>query len=186
MSSERDFLAHIAEHLQLGALSDEPVMLKPGSVPVWRVDTARGAFHVKAWLRHGEWEWLKQSLEGVAEIELAAARAGVDMPEPIALNERIDGFNVTVHRWCEGATVQPGDDVAGWIGATLAKLHTIPPPKAGPDDALDAFYAAYPADAWRTWVAEGADKGVAWADAAARPSARDPSRERRSSRKAWR
>jgi hypothetical protein len=166
MPTGRDHLEAIAGHLALGGLTGDPVVLKPGSVPVWRIETATGAYHVKIWERHSSWDWLTASLAGVAEIERAAHAAGVAMAEPVALNERVDGLNVTVHRWCEGRPAEPRDDIAAWVGSTLAQLHTIPPPASAPGDSITANYGSHPAEEWQRWMDEAFDQAQPWAAAA--------------------
>ena len=154
--------AVIAEAFQLGPLTDPPIVIKSGTVDVWRVVTAEGDFHVKRF-REGRWEWLRQSLAACAEVELGAQRAGVDMAEPIALNVAFETGIVSIHRWREGRPLFPNDDVAAWLGATLAKHHAVPAPASGPPDALASYYGFHPANDWREWFAEGEESELLWA-----------------------
>jgi hypothetical protein len=68
-------LAEVAGMLGLGPLAGEPRPLKRGMSPTWRILTDSGDFHVKVWRRR-EWAWHDQFLDGVAEVETAAVRAG--------------------------------------------------------------------------------------------------------------
>jgi hypothetical protein len=139
------------------------VLLKPGSVASWRLTTARGDFHLKRFAR-GDWPWLRQSLAACEQVERGAQRAGVPLAEPVVLGADVGDEIINVHRWWNGRPVEPEDDVAGWLGRTLAKLHTIPPPSAAPADALTSYYGLHPPDDWRAWFREGRSHGLAWAD----------------------
>jgi fructosamine-3-kinase len=163
LATDRAYVAGLAAAAGLGELTAEPVVLKPGSVASWRLTTARGDFHVKRFAR-GDWPWLRQSLAACAQIERAAQRAGVPLAEPVVLGADVGDEIVNVHRWWNGRPVEPKHDVAGWLGRTLAKLHTIPPPSEAPADALTSYYGLHPPGDWRAWFSEGRSLGLAWAD----------------------
>lgn len=139
--------------------------MKRGTVSSWRVGTDRGELHVKVWAE-AEWEWHLSALRGAAEVEAAAYGLGVEMAAPVAINQRVGRDVVTVHRWVEGRTLAGSDDVASWVGRTLAALHTIPRPTLSPEDSLTAFYGTHSSDEWARWIDEGAEKRLPWVDAA--------------------
>ena len=151
-------VAALAAAAGIGELVAAPVVLKRGSVACWRVTTSRGDFHVKRFAVRDP------ALAVCAEIERAAQRAGVSLAEPIALGVDVDGEVVHVHRWWHGRPLEPGDEIAGWLGATLATLHTLPPPSSAPADALTSYYGLHPEAAWRTWFRDGRSRGLAWAE----------------------
>ena len=158
-------LPMIADRVDLGRISAPPLELKPGSVPVWRLKTDLGEFSLKVWL-NGESDWLQSYIAGCAEVETAAHRLGVDMVEPIVLNRRLGASIVAVHRWHEGRALQADDDVAAWLGRTMAQLHTISPPASAPTDSLETWYGVHPADDWREWIAQAGEQHLPWAEAA--------------------
>jgi hypothetical protein len=162
LPTDRAYLAGLAAAADLGEPAAEPVVLKQGSVACWRLTTSRGDFHVKRFAC-GDWPWLRQSLAACAEVERAAQRVGVSLVEPVALGIDVGDEIVNVHRWWHGRPVEPGDDVAGWLGHTLARLHTLPPPSAAPGDALTSYYGLHPEGEWRAWFREGRSLGLAWA-----------------------
>ena len=160
-----DKLSMITETLELGTVISEPVEIKPGSVPVWKLSTNQGDFHVKVWL-NGEWDWLIASINSATEIEMAAHAYGVEMAEPIALNRRFGASIFSVHRWHEGRTLQSTDDVALWLGRMLVKLHAIPPPACAPRDAIESWYGVHPVEEWQEWIVQAEEQALPWAQAA--------------------
>ena len=163
-------LARIADELGLGGGSDGEQRAEPvrgGSIPIWRLHTPAGSFHVKVWPAY-DWEWGVASRLACAELEWAAVAAGVPTAEPVALATRIGVDLVSVHRWVEGvapAGREPG--LAHWVGETLPRLHTLPPPSAAPADAMDAMYGVHDEGEWRSWFEEAATQAQPWAAAAA-------------------
>jgi hypothetical protein len=149
----------IAEALALGeVVGVEPV--KPDVA--WKVTTDLGAFHVKR-VPDDDWAGRATAVAASAEVERAAVAAGVEVAEPVALGVRLDGSYVSVHRWVDGRPLRGREDVAAWIGTTMARLHTIPPPPSASDDALVAAYGLQDADDRESWVAEGEAQHQPWA-----------------------
>jgi hypothetical protein len=137
--------------------------IKGGTVPVWRVATGSGVFHVKAW-SDASWDWRVAALAGAAQVEWAAWELGLDMAEPVVLAEPVGEQLVTVHRWVDGRDLVHDDSVSDWLGATMARLHTVAPPPAAPDDSLNSVFAVHPAEDWRTWINEAGEQALPWAD----------------------
>ena len=160
-------IAVLLDHLGLGRLRREAIVLKSGTFPVWKVQTSEGSFHVKAF-GDGDWDWRSASLAGSSEVERAALAAGVETAEPVVLNARVENCRVTVHRWIEGRPLDHADDVHEWLGRTLATLHTLPPPLSSPADSLASYHGLHPADDWAAWADEAASKRLGWAPAAKR------------------
>ena len=158
-------LNYILDRVGLGSLQGPASLVKSGTVPVWRATTKAGVLHVKVW-QHGDWDWLNESLRGAAEVELAAIAAGIRAPEPLVLNVPVDDVLVTVHRWVESRPLEPNDGIHSWLGATLAKLHSIPPPEQSPSDAASAYYGLHREEEWSEWVDEAARQARPWAHAA--------------------
>lgn len=162
--TDRAYLAGLAAAAELGELVAEPVAIKQGSVACWRLVTSRGDFHLKRYTGGGRL-WLRQSLAAGAAVERAAQRAGLSLAEPIALAIDVGDEIVSVHRWWHGRPAEPRDDVADWLGRTLATLHTIPPATAAADDALTSYYGLHAHAEWRAWFRDGRSRGLAWAGA---------------------
>jgi hypothetical protein len=159
--ADRAYLAGLAAAADLGELIADPVALKHGSVACWRLVTSHGDLHVKRFASAGP--WLRQSLVACAQVERAAQRAGVALAEPVALGLDMDDAIINVHRWWAGRPIAPGDEVSGWLGHTLARLHTLSPPPAAPEDALTSYYGLHPEDDWQAWFGEGRSLGLVWA-----------------------
>ena len=158
-------IATLLQHLGLGALREPAVVLKPGTFPVWKAVTSQGAFHVKAF-SDGDWDWREATLAAAAEVERAAVAAGIDSAEPVVINVSVGGCRVTVHRWIDSRALDHTDDVHGWLGETLARLHTIPPPSSGPSDHLRAYHGLQAAEDWAAWADEAGARELPWAHAA--------------------
>lgn len=136
------------------------------STTTWRLDTAAGRFLVKR-VQPDDREWLSEQARRSLAFELAAIEAGVAMPRPLEPSTPAFGFwtemdghgFVRVCEWVDGRPLRPDDDVAGWIGRTLATLNTIQP-SGRPDDEA---YGLHPLDEWRSWFEEARALGMDWA-----------------------
>ncbi|MEV0718053.1 aminoglycoside phosphotransferase family protein [Asanoa sp. NPDC050611] len=99
--------------------------------------------------------------------EREAGLAGVAVPRQVApvrpavgCAARLpDGTLVRVSEWVDGRPVGPGDDLADWLGAALARLHALRPLAA----AEPVVYGIHPLERWATWQAEGERQGRPWA-----------------------
>ena len=142
---------------------------------VLRLATTHGDYAVKvlrnAW---GEPRWREWLAEGW-RLELAARRAGVRIPEPVAAldggcvadvtpSEGVDAVPVRLHRWVTAAQVPrepvpPG--LAGWVGHTLASLHGLALRPHRPE-----LYAGRPGlttvEVWPDLVARSRASGAPW------------------------
>jgi hypothetical protein len=159
---DRVYLASLAAAAALGDVIAAGV-IKEGTVACLHLTTARGDFHLKRFARDLV-PSLRPELAVAAEVELAAQRAGIALAEPVALDLDVHGELIRVHRWWPGRPLAPGDNVADWLGRTLATLHTLPRP-ADPGGALTSYYGLHPAPAWRAWLRDGRELG--WPDGAA-------------------
>jgi phosphotransferase family enzyme len=162
-SPDRAYLASLAAAADLGEVIAAEV-IKPGTIACWRVTTAQGAFHLKRFARDLA-PSLGPALAVAAEVERAAGRAGVALAEPVALGLEVGGELVHVHRWWPGRPLGPGDDVADWLGRTLAALHRLAPPAVAGDDALTSYYGVHAESAWRAWLRDG--RALGWPDGTA-------------------
>jgi Ser/Thr protein kinase RdoA (MazF antagonist) len=146
----------------LGRPVGDPVPYTHSSGPTWSLHTTTGRYLVKA---------VRGPVGTAMAFERRAAEAGLALPRPVPpatpapglpLAAEVEGLGVVrVYEWVDGRPLTPDDDVTGWLGATLARLHRIQP--------LDAFAAApewyglHPPARWREWLAAGEERGLAWA-----------------------
>ena len=114
---------------------------------VFRLRTEAGTFAVKEMRNPWADDRWEEGLEAAWEVELAARRAGISMPEPVANPDdggplgwvpRLGGGEapVRVHRWVEGRPAGPAPvrpSLASWAGAVLARLHSLELPVEDPD-----------------------------------------------------
>ena len=120
----------------------------------WCVETTTGAYVVKR-VRSDEPDWWMEIAERNVAFERLAIAAGVDVPEPVTPREPVLGLHarvddrgpVRVYRFVEGRPLQPDDDIATWLGGTLATLNRLQPGSRCPD----ADYGIHPIDDWRGW-----------------------------------
>ena len=117
----------VARAFELGVPVGGLVPVRRGDAEAWRLDTSTGSYFVK-----GYFEDLTGQLAVAMEFERLALEAGVDMPEPVAPADpllgwvtRIDERLFRVYRWVEHR--DPGLDVSGWFGRTMAQVHQLQP-----------------------------------------------------------
>ncbi len=128
----------------------------PGADGTWRARAGRDNFAVK--VIAGADDWSRTQITRQGQLELAAAGAGVAMPEilpPMApalgLCAAVDGHLVEVHRWVD---TLPGDTrvdhpaLHGWLGRTLALLHGLVPLGRDEDGDVAHAYAVHPLADW--------------------------------------
>ncbi|GID92161.1 phosphotransferase [Amorphoplanes digitatis] len=83
--------------------------------------------------------------------ERKARAAAIDMPTPVGRPAHVDGIGLTrAYAWIDGRPVGESDDIAAWLGETLARLHAIEPAApAGPD-----WYHLHD-ERWHGWLHAG-------------------------------
>jgi aminoglycoside phosphotransferase (APT) family kinase protein len=115
------------------------------SSQTWTLDTTDG----RVLLKH-----LPLGLPRTTAFEHAARAAAIAMPTPVGRPAHVDGVGmVRAYAWIDGRGVREGDDLAAWLGETLARLHAIEPTEAGGPD----------------WYHLHDERWHAWAHAAERP-----------------
>jgi len=164
----------IAETFALGEPVADLVLVRRGDTDTWRLETATGAYFVKGyWSSTGG-----QSTAGGLTDQLAAAMAfedraraaGIDLAEPIApvdptlgwvkqINERL----FRVYRWIEHRPLEDDDDIADWLGRTMAQVHQLEP--LGAAGLPDWWRTALrPRADWEKWFTTAREQGKEWAD----------------------
>lgn len=148
-------------------------MRQRGQVEAWRLDTAAGRMLVKRFWADDELPW-RDELEQAMEMEQLAIAAGIDSPPPIPPARpafgsvaRIDGYGLfRAFPYLEHRPLANADDVAEWIGATLARTHQLRRLPTRP--APNWWYCQHPPVAqeqWRSWLDQGEAAGSSWAPA---------------------
>ncbi|HEY9292042.1 MAG TPA: aminoglycoside phosphotransferase family protein [Microlunatus sp.] len=144
-----------------------------GQVEAWRIGTAAGDVLVKRFWADDDLPWRDQ-LELAMQIEQRAVDAGIDTPAPIdpvwpvfGSVARIDGHGLfRAFPYIEHHPLADDDDVAEWIGATLALTHRLQSLDRRPDP--NWWYGQFPpvsAEQWPRWLQEGEANRAAWAPA---------------------
>ncbi|MBE1608419.1 phosphotransferase enzyme family protein [Actinopolymorpha pittospori] len=159
---------HVAEAFDLGRPTGPMRAHRYGSSETWRLETDSGAFLVKR-LWTGEDPSWRPALEAAMVFEGACAATGVSMPTPVwpvdvafgcAARLPEDGV-VRVYPWLEHRTVEVSDDLAEWLGTTLARLHRTAPISGSTPE--PEWYGIFPAARWEAWLQDGVVQGRPWA-----------------------
>jgi Ser/Thr protein kinase RdoA (MazF antagonist) len=158
--------AEVAGQLGLGALRRPVTALKDveGSARVWKADTDSGAWVVKV---GDDWGDYARSIEQAGELEVAAWKAGVGMPEPFIPEAATVGLwqPIGEHQYARALRFLDGEHpaspldptVAHWTGATIAALEKLAIPA---DPAIDYAFNIYPESDWDEWLTQAIDLGV--------------------------
>jgi hypothetical protein len=153
----------IAEAFGLGRPLSPLTPYSHRSAPTWTLDTSDGRFLIK----RVEVEGREADVARAAEFEQRVARAGIAVPRPVppiadavGLSTFVPGFGwLRSYQWINGRDLQPDDDVAEWLGQTLATIHAI---EAAP--APDGYvYGQQPIEQWQAWLAAGERLNRSWA-----------------------
>jgi fructosamine-3-kinase len=164
--------AEIASAFGLGEPAGELVLVRRGDTDTWRLETDGGSYFVKGYWTETGGQFVPGGLIDQLRVAMAfearALAAGVDMAEPVAPLEpvlgwatRIDDRLVRVNRWIESRGLEPDDDIAEWLGRTMAHVHRLQPVKAS---GLPDWWrtALRPRTDWEEWFAEARRRGKAW------------------------
>lgn len=137
-----------------------------------RLTTADGTFLVKE-LAAASDALPRERFERAMTLERLAIAAGIRTAVPVTpvLPEfgwctRIPGHGwFRAHAWLEHRPVAETDDLAAWLGETLATLHRLLPDN---DDVDLTAAGIHPAASWHDWVAEAEGTGRSWSGLARR------------------
>jgi hypothetical protein len=128
----------IAHAFDLGQPQRELVLVRRGDTDAWRLDTEHGSFLLKGYWPTTGGQFTDGGLIDQLEVAMAFERraldAGIDMGEPISplnpllgwvtsLNDRL----FRVYRWVDHRELRPTDDIAEWLGRTMAQIHQLEP-----------------------------------------------------------
>ncbi|MEU7905481.1 aminoglycoside phosphotransferase family protein [Actinoplanes sp. NPDC049118] len=109
------------------------------SSQTWTLETTDG----RVLLKH-----LPLDRPAAMAFERKARSAAIAMPTPLGHPAHVDGIGLTrAYAWIDGRPVGESDDIAAWLGETLARLHAIEPAdRAGPD-----WYHLHD-ERWHDWL----------------------------------
>ncbi|MEV4538376.1 aminoglycoside phosphotransferase family protein [Asanoa sp. NPDC049518] len=133
----------------------------------WRLTAGGDRFLVKrvpeAWVAE---IGAAMALEDIARAAGIPTPRTVEPPHPVVgCAARLpDGTLVRVSEWLDGRPVEARDDLADWLGATVARLNTLHPMAA----AEPVVYGIHPPERWTAWLAEGHRQARPWAALLAR------------------
>jgi hypothetical protein len=153
----------VTEAFGLGRPLAPPTPHSHRSAPTWTLTTSDGRFLVK----RVEVEGREADVARAAAFEQQVARAGIAVPRPVppvtaavGLATRVPGFGwLRLYEWIDGRDVRPEDDVAEWLGSTLAAIHAL---EAAP--APERYvYGQRPIEQWHAWLAAGERLHRRWA-----------------------
>jgi Ser/Thr protein kinase RdoA (MazF antagonist) len=153
----------ITEAFGLGRPTSDVLTHTYSSSPTWTLETASGRVLVKQVACAG---W-RDALDRAMAFERRALQAGIAMPRairPVApvfgCAAEVEGWGlVRAYEWVDGRPLADTDDVAEWLGGTLALLHRIEPL----EHAEPQWYGLYPAGQWEAWLAQGLERRRSWA-----------------------
>lgn len=165
-------LRQVAAAFALEGPVETPVSIRErGQVLAWRVGTRSGPVLIKRFWADDELPWQDQ-LESAMELEQLAVQAGIDTPAPIPPVDpafgsvaRIPGLGfLRAFPYVEHRPLHDDDDIAEWIGTTLALTHRLRPVEGVPDP--NWWYGQQPPvdlGQWEAWLRSGESRGKVWA-----------------------
>ncbi len=156
-------LRDIATRFDLGDITADPTLVARGANGlIWKVTTDSGVFAVKQLQ-----EWADApAVPFDVEVQLAAARAGVRLPQPVMTP---DGIAVVergrVYEWVDllpEMRLPVPIAIAASIGDVLGRIHRLD--VAAPTDRLDDWDTVPPRpEQWESLVARATKSGQPWA-----------------------
>ena len=157
----------VTEAFGLGALAALPSMAARGAMgEVWKVETERGAWAVKALFPWAEYEPLPRDVQ----VQFAALAAGIALPRPVVHGSvamvRVESRCYRAYEWVDLAPFSPPPattEVANAAGRILGLVHTLP---FAVDEDADGWYTTAPEPAEMRVLADAADDtGASWGPA---------------------
>ncbi len=166
----------IAAAFRIGEPAGELVLVRRGDTDTWRLETSSGSYLVKGYWPTTGGQFasggLLDQLAVAMPFEQRALSAGIDMAEPeppvepvLGWVTRIDDRLFRVYRWIESRAIQPDDDIAEWLGRTMARVHQLQPlDQVGLPDWWRT--ALKPRSDWEEWFTDARQRGEPWAEQA--------------------
>jgi Ser/Thr protein kinase RdoA (MazF antagonist) len=169
-----EFAERVADAFDLGRPTAPIAPLRHVSQETWRLDTASGPVLVKRFWKGSELPW-RVTLDAAMRLEQRALAAGIDSPSPVpprtaqfGAAAQIDGLGIfRAYPFLPHRPLAPDDDIADWLGETLAHIQHLEPPL----DEVPAptwWYNQFPEVAsadWHEWLQKGGATNRAWVPA---------------------
>jgi Ser/Thr protein kinase RdoA (MazF antagonist) len=154
----------VAEVFGLARPAGDLVPLAYGTSQTWTLDTRDGRVLVK----HVEADDWRDGFARAMTVERRALGAGISMACPLppvgpafGYAADLDGVGlVRAYEWIDGRPLAPTDDVADWLGGTLARLHGLE--RTAPDG--PEWYRTNDGR-WQAWLHAGQARRRPWAPA---------------------
>ncbi|SDS51084.1 phosphotransferase enzyme family protein [Microlunatus soli] len=142
-----------------------------GQVEAWRLGTGAGEVLIKRFWADDELPW-QDELELAMQVEQQAVDAGIATPAPIRPVHPVFGSVAKISRfglfrafpYLEHRPLADDDDVAEWVGTTLARTHDLH--RLDDRPAPNWWYGQFPPvrpRQWSCWLQDGETAGAAWA-----------------------
>ena len=166
----------VADAFDLGRPIGELVHVRRGDTDTWRLETTNGGYFIKGYRPTTSGQFvagdLLDHLEVAMDFERSALQAGVDMAEPILPRDPLAGWVTRINErlfraypWIEHRALRPDDDIADWLGRTMAQIHQMQP--VGRVGLPDWWRGAIrPRATWQECLAEGQRRGKSWSELA--------------------
>lgn len=162
---------HLAQAFDLGRPISGLMPVQHTTYETFRLDTDRGSFLVKCLWRKENPDWGPSIAESM-DYERRATEAGIRTARPVMPIEpsfgcaaRIgDHGTFRVHEWIdhEKVTRERVDDLIGWAGETLARLHTLQPLGKGAEPAWQ-WWGVRTEETWDKYEEASAAQRKPWA-----------------------
>lgn len=147
------------------------LMRQRGQVAAWRISTGSGQMLIKRFWADDNLPW-QDELEIAMQIEQQALAAGIATPTPLTPVRPIFGSVARIEGqglfrafpYVEHRPLADDDDVAEWIGTTLALTHGLLLLDGRPSP--NWWYCQFPPvppEQWSRWLDGGESVGAAWA-----------------------
>jgi len=166
----------VAQAFDLGRPVGDLIHVRRGDTDTWRLNTAMGSYLIKGYWPDTGGQFTDGQLSDQLAIAMAfecrAIEAGIDMPEPIPPIDPFAGWATRINErlfraylWIDHRDLRPDDDIADWLGRTMAQIHQIQPSS---EIGLPDWWRApiWPRTTWEEWFAEAQDRAKPWSNLA--------------------
>ena len=140
--------------------------LRHADFPTWRLNTSTGSYVVKRLVEPTE-DFPRERFDRAMTLERSAIAAGIRTAEPVppvhaglGWCTKITGHGwFRAHAWVDHRPMTATDDIASWLGHTMATLHRLLPDPSEPDWPMMGIY---PGSTWQSWFDEATSAGHEW------------------------
>ncbi len=164
-----EFLAHAFD---LGRPVGELILIRRGDTDTWRLDTDTGRYFLKGYWPTTSGQFTEGDVQDQLRVAMAfeqqALTAGIDMPRPIPPMDPVLGWLTSrngrlfrAYEWIDNRALRPDDDIADWLGRTMARVHQLQPLRQR--GLPDWWYGAIaPQATWEEWFVDAEHQRKRW------------------------